>query len=577
MVKNFMSLRRALVCGLLLAAGTLAQAKDKNTPVLSPLTAEQNGVVDRCIAREKVTVQALQVHTPVVETYIQQMKPDPLVLTTPESDEYIFGRISFAGQVGEKSYINKNEKGGFFHGSSAFLGGLTKAFKMEFVPAGFANMAVLDVGSFDREHYAFAYVGRAFLGDVRTFVFDVNPVPEKARGRFQGRIWVEDQGNNIVRMNGVYTGNNFDERTFFHFDSWRMNIQPGLWLPSEIYIEETNSKNAEHPIRFKAQTRFWGYSLKTPTHEDTAGNIKVENAQDESQGQDISPLQAERMWVNQAETNILDRLQTAGLVDAPSSEVDGLLETVTNNIIVTNNINMQEPIHCRVLMTDPLESLAVGNTILLSRGLIDTLPDESSLAMVLSFQLAHILLGHRIDTKYAFNDRLLFPNESTFERIPMGHTPEDNVEAAAKAFDLLKNSPYKDKLGSAGLYLRQLQVLSPALVNLNTPRIGDAIVKDIKTGEPWMEQVLQKGSKLEVSRLDQTAALPLGSRIRVDSWADQLFLLHAKPVAYYTARDKMPFEVTPVAIRLTRYTGATTPSTTTATNAGTAADSAPQQ
>jgi hypothetical protein len=568
-----------------LVAGALsanAKDKNKNTVILSPLTADQNALVNRAIAREKVTVQGLQVHTPVLETYIQYMKPDPVVLTTPSSDMYIPGRLSFAGQIGEQEFKAKGSGGGFFHNSAGFLGGLDKAFKLEIRDAGFANMLVLDTSSFDRQHYAFTYVGRAFLGDVRTYVFDVLPIPEKAHGRFEGRIWIEDQGANIVRLNGKYSGSTFDDKAFFHFDTWRTNIQPGLWLPSIVYIEETNNKNAEHPILFKAQTRIWGYSLKLPTHDDANGSVKVDAAVDESQGQDISPLQASRMWVNQAETNVLDRLQTAGLVAIPSPEVDGLLETVVNNLIVTNNIPIQEQIHCRVLLTDPLESMAVGNTILLSRGLIDTLPDESSLAAVLSFQLAHILLGHKIDTSFAFTDKLLFPSESTFERIPMGHTEVDNEAAAKKAMELLQNSPYKDKLGSAGLYLKQLHALVPALQALNTSRIGDSLVRDLKTGDMWLSNVEAKGNKIEINNLNQTAALPLGSRVKVDSWDDQVTLLRAKPVAYYTPRDKMPFEITPVALRLVRYTGAATPApaaaaTTTEPAPAPAADAPAQQ
>jgi len=572
MVKYMFSSRR-IICSLLLVAGALsAQAKDKekNTTVLNPLTAEQSAVIDRSIGREKITVQALEVHTPVLETYLQNMKPDPVTLTTPASDLYIPGRLSFEGQIGSKEF-KQNTQSGYFKGSSSFLGNLSKAFKMEFQSAGFAQMLVLDTTSFDRQHYAFQYVGREFLGDVRTYIFDVTPIPMNAKARFLGRIWIEDQNSNIVRMNGKYTGSDFGEKAFFHFDNWRTNIQPGLWLPSIVYIEESNAKNAEHPIAFKAQTRIWGYSLKLPTHEDANASVKVDNAQDESQGQDISPLQASRMWVNQAETNILDRLQSAGLIAIPSPEVDGLLETVVNNLIVTNNIPIQEQIHCRVLMTDPLESLSVGNTILLSRGLIDTLPDESSLAAVLSFQLAHIVLGHKIDTKFAFNDRLLFPNESAFERIPMGHTLEDNLAAATKATELLKNSPYKDKLGSAGLYLRQLHALAPALQGLTTPRIGDGLVREDKEGKGdlWLSAVEAKGPKLDIAKVDQVPALPLGSRVRIDSWTDQVFLLHIKPMAYYTARDKMPFEVTPVALRLTRYTtpAAATPAAAPATAA----------
>ena len=61
-------------------------------------------------------------------------------------------------------------------------------------------------------------------------------------------------------------------------------------------------------------------------------------------------------------------------------------------------------------------------------------------------ELAHIALGHHIDTRYAFNDRLLFPDEATFQRIDMYHSDHDNEEAAKKAKEYLQASMYKDQL-----------------------------------------------------------------------------------------------------------------------------------
>ena len=33
--------------------------------------------------------------------------------------------------------------------------------------------------------------------------------------------------------------NDDSSKYYFHFDSWRMNVQPGIWLPVAIYVEET--------------------------------------------------------------------------------------------------------------------------------------------------------------------------------------------------------------------------------------------------------------------------------------------------------------------------------------------------
>ncbi len=253
---------------------------------------------------------------------------------------------------------------------------------------------------------------REFLGDVRCLVFDVTPKPKSGRGRFLGRVWVEDQGFNIVRLNGTYypaPRNSY----FFHMDSWRLNLIPGYWVPSYIYSEEGDfSAGVKNKMAFKAQTRIWGYDLKKGGKDDELTNIRVDSVNDESTAaQDASPLQAERVWQQQAEDNVVERLTSAGLL-APEGDVDHILQTVVNNLEVTNNIDLPRPVRTRVLLTAPLETFSVGNTIVISRGLVDVLPDEASLAAVLSHELAHIVLGHNLGSKFAFNDRMLFSDEA---------------------------------------------------------------------------------------------------------------------------------------------------------------------
>jgi hypothetical protein len=561
-----MTLRRVWIISLLLTlTASAAQAKTKYQPPMA-LTPEQSALVQKAIAAEKVTIKQIQKHSPLVQTYIQNMRADQVLYAVPESDQYLLGRVDFGKSITDTSYSSEGSSHGMFKGSVKYVSGLTKAFKMQYVSAGFMEMMFLDPISFDQQHYDFSYVRRDFLGAVRTLVFDVHPKPGTGSGRFTGRIWVEDQAGNIVRFNGTYTGSNQDDdsSSYFHFDSWRENLQPGLWLPVGVYVEETQ-KSSEHPVSFKAQTYIWGYSLKLPTHESDNESVKIDDVQDQSeQSQDLSPLQAQREWISQAEENVLDRLVQAGLL-APPSDFDKVLEQVANNIVIGNNIQITDAIRCRVMLTAPLESLAVGNTIILSKGLIDVLPTEADLGAVLSFQLAHIVLGHHIDTRYAFNDRLLFPDEATFERIHMSHSDADNDLAAKKAVELLNHSVYANELASPGLFLSQLDARSKQLTALNTPRLGDSLLRP--TGEPWLNALMAKGPKLDMNKLDQIAALPLGSNLKIDAWDDRVIRLNAKIPPILNARDKMPFEVTPVFFRLTRYTPPVTAAPAAATGA----------
>ena len=117
-----------------------------------------------------------------------------------------------------------------------------------------------------------------------------------------------------------------------------------------------------------------------------------------------------------------------------------VLETVVNNLEVTNNLDIEPDMRCRVLMTSTLESFVIGHTIVLSRGLIDVLPDEASLAMIIAHELAHIALGHRLDTKYAFNDRMLFED-------PEGMRLEANFVPGKGHFEQPEQLPLKTMPG----------------------------------------------------------------------------------------------------------------------------------
>ncbi len=70
-----------------------------------------------------------------------------------------------------------------------------------------------------------------------------------------------------------------------------------------------------------------------------------------------------------------------------------VLDQIVINLAVPNNLAFSTPVHCRVLLTDTVEATTVGNTILISKGLLDTLPNEESIASVVALELAHIALG----------------------------------------------------------------------------------------------------------------------------------------------------------------------------------------
>jgi Peptidase family M48 len=530
-------------------------------PVAAPTTMDQ--VVNLFIEREHGLIKALSSRTPVVETYLQNLTADPQLGPIPSEDHYFLGRLDMGETVDRKDYLKEEEKGM----QARLLGGFQKLYKVQYQPMGFSWMVYADRTDFDREHYDFRYVRREFLGDVRCLVFDVTPKKGSGKGRFLGRLWIEDQGFNIVRLNGTYAPaprNSY----FFHMDSWRLNLIPGYWVPAFIYSEEGDfSAGVKNKIAFKAQTRIWGYDLKKGGKDDELTNIRVDSVQDTSaNAQDASPLEAERVWQQQAEDNVVERLTSAGLL-APEGDLDRILQTVVNNLQVTNNIDLPRPVRTRVLLTSPLETFSVGNTIVISRGLVDVLPDEASLAAVLSHELAHIVLGHNLGSKYAFNDRMLFSDEGTYQNLGFKHIPEEETSADKKAIDLLKNSPYAQKLDNVGLFLKALQQKGPQLQALLTTHLGNPLAENGQVTR--LSALSTVGPALDINKLDQIAALPLGGRVKVNPWNDKAEMVKTSPVAITSARDKMQFEVTPFFPRLSRFGGnaaaTPAPNTTAAT------------
>jgi len=512
-----------------------------------------DGVISKIITRENQEMAAIRQRSPIVETYIQKARnTENDGSWTPDGDHYFIGRAEFSNGIGIEPLPTRQDDS--LHHVAV---GLAHAFNFgtEFMPRGFLQMIFLDNEGLDTRNYHFDYVRREFLGEVRTLVFDVTPAKKTAKGRFIGRIWVEDEGFTIVRFNGSYSGRDYAYLKF-HFDSWRVNAGPNLWLPAFIYSEEDAPRYSLAKERiYKAQTRLWGYNIGQAAQEQKLSKILIESKTpviDKSQqGNDLSPVQQARAWDQQAEDNIIDKLQREGLV-APKGEVDKILETVVNNLEVTNNLDFHPEIQCRVLTTSTIESFTIGHTIVLSRGLIDVLPDEASLAVMLAKELGYIMIDPRnVDTRFAFFDRIQSNPEKTFPHFDFDRRPEDDAAASAKGAELLKKSPYKDQLATAEMFMAELRDRSSEIPNLISPRLGDAGLLQLPVAARTDEE----------AKAGHIVALPLGGRVKMNPWNDTLEMLKARTVGAVAEREKMPFEITPFVIYLTRVANENTKDT----------------
>jgi hypothetical protein len=531
---------------LALSLGTYATAADTTRPASDAL----DRTIDQITARENENVKTFARYAPIVETYVQDFRKDNELGRVPVEDHYFLGRASFKSRLQDDSFIAQ-ERPVASHQLLREIKEATFERRKGLVPLGFTQMTVIDMQHFDRAHYRFAYHQREFLGTVRCLVFDVIPTA-KGHGQFMGRIWVEDQGLNIVRFNGTYI-HPAEGAAYIHFDSWRANVSNSSWLPSYIYSEESDVAPDKSQVALRGQTRLWGYATSQLDTGQEFSNaftaIQVDPKDGISDQVDAStPLASQKAWERQGENNYIFRLEQAGLV-APVSPLSEILETVVNNLIVTNNLVIEPEVRCRVLLTAPMESFAIGHTIVVSRGLIDALPDEAALAAVLAHELSHIVLAHDSDnSQFAFSDRLIFPDADALERLRMVWSNDELKEADEESLILLQNSPYSDKLQSLGLFLKQMEASCKVLPNLLRSRLSASMVGE----QPRLMFAAAAAPDLAQKDIHQIAALPLGSRVIMDPWTGRVEMNKARSAAVVAVREKLPFTLTPFYPYLTR-------------------------
>src|SRR5579863_1551027 len=280
-----------------------SQARDTSSPVTAlppPPPGTFDELIDRVVEREHQLLEQMRNLRPMVETYVQSLDPRANGKASPIGDQYLLGRldmsdgpqnISFTGQpgFGKGKFMSKLGGNHLFHLESQ----------------GFTDMIIPDT-EFYKKYYKFNFVRREFLGEVRCLAIDVQPKPDAPPGRFEGRIWVEDQGYTIIRFNGSYSRVHTN-KFYLHFDSWRLNLRPGIWLPAYVYSEESDMDTSGGKVHLKAQTRLWGYDLRAlaKSRNEEFAQIMVdpqESVKDQSAApSDPTPVMAERMWERQAE------------------------------------------------------------------------------------------------------------------------------------------------------------------------------------------------------------------------------------------------------------------------------------
>src|SRR5947209_17599783 len=143
--------RKILPAILALSAMSIAARAQQPTTV--------SEVVDKVVRQEQAEVELLRQYSPLVETYIQNLRADKQLGAVPDGDKYFLGRAELAKGVDLEPLEHDTGV------KRKLLGGLANFFSTEFVPRGFLQMIYLDMDGFDRQPYKIEYVRREYVAE----------------------------------------------------------------------------------------------------------------------------------------------------------------------------------------------------------------------------------------------------------------------------------------------------------------------------------------------------------------------------------------------------------------------------
>jgi len=160
-------------------------------------------------------------------------------------------------------------------------------------------------------------------------------------------------------------------------------------------------------------------------------------------------------------------------------------------------------------LTTPLEIFSIDKTVIISRGLLNLVPDESTLAGLLALEIAHITLGH--SRSYSSVSRSLFdPHRNTdFPGFGIRRTVDEEKSAGELMQSLLKGTTYSGSADQVESFLRGVARLSS-----NVPHLTSGLGR--------FNQVSFRAKQLRVS-------LQLRGDYGINSWESQVVTTHKTP------------------------------------------------
>jgi hypothetical protein len=377
---------------------------------------------------ERRTMAAFSKSQPIVESYIQSLDPERV----PEpvvDDAYFLGRVSLNGDSVRQRQLQELAFG-LDEGSKQIRMNTRTSWSLH--PDAYVSMLFVDLTDFDKDIYGLMSKGTEKVNGTECLRVAVHPIDTKVSGQFIGDIWVDRRTFRIVRISGAFSPQRLSTIRkyfnvagisrigfYFHFDSWRQEVSPGIWMPSYTYFDDSRIWN-------KTKKEFNG-KLETSFH--LRGHVWVWQYQNSDVSGKLPPSPALRV------------LQDAGLLASPGS-VESALNDLVAEISMSNGI--AEPrVECRILLTTPAELFSEGSTIVVSRGLLNLVPDKSVLAGLIAVEMAHIILGHSHGQESAQGAVFDKDRRTDYQGLGFRRSATEESDALERASILLRKTQYR--------------------------------------------------------------------------------------------------------------------------------------
>ena len=454
-------------------------------------------LAERIFNGEQITIAQVSKRAPMVETYIQSLDPEK----TPEGlidDAYFLGRATLDPDSHQRSrlqLLTPEKKEGVPQIR------VNTGDRWPLYPVGYVEMLFADVADFDSDHYSLRYAGAESLGGKMFLRVEVRPLDPQKSGRFLGDIWVDSTSFRIARIAGTFSPKRLGFASkylnasgisqlglYFHFESWRQEVSPGIWVPSYTYFDEQRSAGSGNLAT--------GFHLR--------GHVWVWGYQTTEIGRAATKLPTSRTG-----------LEESGILASPG-QVELAMNGIVEELERANGITSRA-IGCRVLLTSPAEIFSIEDTVFVSRGLLNLVPNQSVLAALIAREIANFVPGDSPAKQGIQLTPLQAEPTADSSNVRMQHSGQ--VDANERMLLLLKNTQYVSAVDELEAFFASLVLYSRRVPHLIKPLFGSSLLEQARR-QPGVSRPLP--AHLATSKAQK---LELRGEYGVDSWANQIVRL----------------------------------------------------